>query len=56
MNLSTILVASVVALILAAIAASAIRNRKKGRHGCACGGGCAGCSMNGACHRANDPQ
>lgn len=47
MNLPTLLVAGVVALAFAAIVITAVRNHKRGKHACACGGDCANCSH---CH------
>ncbi len=46
----TILVGALVAAVVAAVAVSMIRNKKKGKHACACGG-CSGCSMQGVCHQ-----
>lgn len=50
MNLPTLLVAALVVGIFIAIVAVAIRNKKKGKGGCSCGGSCSGCGMDGACH------
>lgn len=50
MNLSTIIVALVVALVFAAIVGASVRNRKKGKVACACGSGCSGCPMSESCH------
>jgi hypothetical protein len=43
MNLPTILTLAVVAAVLIAIVAFAIRNRRKGKHSCSCGGDCSHC-------------
>lgn len=51
MNLATFLIAALVAAAFIAIVAVAIRNRKKGKSSCACGG-CQGCAMQGSCHSA----
>lgn len=48
MNLPTILVASLVAIVFACIVVKQIRDRKQGKGGCACGGDCSACG--GACH------
>lgn len=50
MNWATILVLGAVAAALAAILAAAVRNRKKGKPSCPCGGACSGCPMGGSCH------
>ena len=49
MNLPTIIVAAVVAAVFA-IVITGIRNKKKGKHSCSCGGSCGACGMNGSCH------
>lgn len=49
-NLSTIIIALAVAAVTASIIVRMIRNKKKGRGACSCGGGCGGCSMTGICH------
>lgn len=50
MNWPTILVAALVVAVFLAIVISGIRNKKKGRSACSCGGSCSGCAMSGACH------
>ena len=51
MDWPTIIVASVIALILVLIFINHIRNKKKGKHFCSCGGSCGGCAMSDMCHR-----
>lgn len=48
MNLSTIIVAGIVAIAFISIVVTNIKNKKKGKS--SCGGGCSGCSLNGSCH------
>ena len=48
MNLPTILVAAVIAVIVLMIVIRDILNRKKGKGSCSCG--CSGCSMSDMCH------
>ena len=50
MDWPTILVAAVVAIVFVAIVVNEIRNRKKGKGSCSCGGSCGGCAMSGSCH------
>jgi hypothetical protein len=49
MDWPTILVSALIAGIVAAIIICGIRNKKKGKSGCACGS-CGGCAMSGLCH------
>ncbi len=52
-NLSTIIVASVLAVIVGLIIYSMIKDKKKGKS--SCGGncaGCAGCAMQNTCHKS----
>ena len=51
MNWPTIIVAALVAAAVIAIVIHGIRNRKKGKHSCSCGGSCSGCAMSGSCHQ-----
>ena len=51
MNWPTIIIAAVIAAVVIAIIVVMIRNKKKGKHSCSCGGGCAGCSMSAYCHK-----
>lgn len=48
MNWQTILVATIVFGIAAAIIIVGIRNRKKGKS--SCGGNCTGCALSQSCH------
>lgn len=47
-NLPTILIAAVIALVFAAIVVRGIRRRKRGESGCGCG--CDHCPNSGLCH------
>lgn len=47
-NLSTIVVGGLVSCVVAAIAVSMIRNKKKGKTACGCG--CGSCPMSGDCN------
>lgn len=51
-NWPTIIVAALVAAIFLAIVISGIRNRKKDKTFCSCGGSCGGCGMSGTCHKS----
>ena len=46
MNAPTIIIATVVAVIFIAIVVREVRNRKKGKGSCSCGGNCGACGMN----------
>lgn len=48
-NMATIIICAVLLLIVAAILAGLIRDKKKGRSSCGCR--CANCPMNGSCHQ-----
>lgn len=50
MNIPTFLVASLVAFIFIAIIVTGIRNKKKGKSSCSCGGSCGACPMSEKCH------
>ena len=54
MNLASIIVAAVVAVIFVSIIVSAIVKKKQGKSLCSCGSSCAGCAMKGACHGGED--
>ncbi len=56
MNLPTVIVASVIALVVIAIIVNEIKKRKDGKGGCSCGGSCPGCAMNGTCHKPKDEE
>lgn len=47
-NLGTIIVCAVLIIVLAAVIAHLIQNKKKGKSSCGCG--CAGCAMKDSCH------
>lgn len=47
-NIATIIVCAVLIVIVAAIIASMIRNKKQGKSACGCG--CSSCPMGGSCH------
>lgn len=47
MNLSTWIIAGLVAVVFMAIVGRGIYNKKKGSGGCSCGG----CSMSSMCHK-----
>lgn len=49
-NMATIIVSVVLVIVVAAVIASMVHNKRKGKSSCGCG--CAGCAMNGACHPA----
>jgi len=49
-NMATIIISVILMIVVAAIIASMVRNKRKGKYSCGCG--CAGCAMNGACHPA----
>ena len=49
-NMATIIISAVLLLVVAAVIASMVRGKRKGKSSCGCG--CAGCAMNGACHPA----
>ena len=49
-NMATIIISAVLVLLVAAVIASMVRDKRKGRSSCGCG--CAGCAMSGACHRS----
>ena len=48
MNFPTIAVLTLVILLFAGLAYKAIRDKKQGKHSCACGGDCSACG--GACN------
>lgn len=48
-NLGTILICIALLIVVAAITASLIRNRRQGKS--SCGNGCAHCAMHGQCHK-----
>lgn len=50
MNLPSLIVAVLVAAVCAAVIIGMIRDRKRGKGSCSCGGSCGACGMNGSCH------
>lgn len=50
MNLPTLIVAAVIAVIFLSIVITGIRNKKAGKGGCSCGGNCANCGA--GCHHS----
>lgn len=50
MNWLSWVILGVIAALFVAVVAVEIRNRKKGKKSCSCGGSCGGCAMSGACH------
>lgn len=48
--MATIIISGFLMVVVAAAIISMVRDKKKGKSSCGCG--CAGCSMNGACHPA----
>ena len=53
MNLPTIIVATIVAILFLAIVVKGIQNKKNGKSSCSCGGSCGSCGMSGTCHSHN---
>lgn len=53
-NLPTILIAAVIAVIFAAIIIRGIRKRRRGEGGCGCG--CSGCPNSALCHARRDGE
>lgn len=49
MNLSTFIVALIVAAVFFGILAVQIRNKKNGKSSCSCGGSCGACGMECGC-------
>ena len=45
-----IIVCLALLLIVGAIVARMVKDRRSGKGGCSCGGGCGGCPNAGACH------
>ena len=53
-NLSTIIIALVLAAVIGLIIFFMIRNKKKGKSSCSCGCGCEGCSAAVGCGQKRD--
>ncbi|MGN0534358.1 MAG: FeoB-associated Cys-rich membrane protein [Eubacterium sp.] len=49
-NISTIIICAVLVIIVSAVIAGLIRNKKKGKSSCGCG--CSGCPMSCSCNGA----
>ena len=49
-NMATIIITAVLMIMVAAVVAGMVHNKKKGKTSCGCG--CAGCAMNGSCTRS----
>lgn len=49
MNTPTIIMTVIVAVIVGLIIYREIKNRKKGKHSCSCGGSCQSCGMGNIC-------
>ncbi len=47
-NMATIIISAVLIIVAAAVIASMVRDKRKGKSSCGCG--CQGCAMRGACH------
>ena len=56
LNLPTIIITALIAVIFLAIVITEIRNRKKGKHSCSCGGSCGSCGMDCSCHSTSNPN
>ena len=56
MNPSTFIVAAIIAVAFLAIVITEIRNRKKGKGSCSCGGSCGACGMNCSCHHDDNKE
>ena len=54
MNLPTIIVASIIAVIFVLIIVKGHINKKNGKSSCSCGGSCGSCGM--ACHQNKDGE
>ena len=56
-NIGTIIVCAILAAIISLIVVYLIRQRKKGKHLCSCGGCCESCAMGCSCGAAkNDSE
>lgn len=51
-NMATIIISAVLIIMVAAVIASMVRGKRRGKSSCGCG--CAGCAMHGACHQAKN--
>lgn len=48
-NMATLIISAVLIIMVAAVVASMVRSKRKGKSSCGCG--CSGCAMNDACHQ-----
>lgn len=48
--LPTIIITTLIAIVFVLIVLNGIRNKKRGKHSCSCGGRCGSCGMSGLCH------
>ena len=48
----SIIILTIVATVFLTIVITGIRNKKKGKHSCSCGGSCSSCGM--GCHGQNN--
>ena len=48
-NIGTIVVAVILAIIVTAVIAKMVKNKKQGKSSCGCG--CESCAMKGECHK-----
>lgn len=55
-NLSTILVAAVVAALFLGVCYKMYRDHRAGRHSCSCGGSCSCCPNGSLCGSKDDPK
>lgn len=60
MLLKDIIITAIICIALAgiftAIIVNMIRNKKKGKNSCSCGGSCGGCAMSGMCHSQKENE
>lgn len=47
-NLATVIICALLILVVAAIVAGMVKNKKQGKSSCSCG--CSNCPMSGSCH------
>lgn len=48
-NMATLIISVVLIIMVAAVVASMVRSKRKGKSSCGCG--CSGCAMSGVCHQ-----
>lgn len=54
MNTASWIVLAVIAIIVILVIVHLVRNKKKGKGSCSCGGSCSGCPSAGLCHGGED--